>query len=256
MPRAKVRFLGLPARSPRWIGIILLFCCAGCYSCGPIGSAWKPNVFILRGTAGYFPCLCQFENKLLDEGVCPTVVYPAAYQKVAERIIAGRNTGRLAGPLVIVGYSVGADTALLLSRRLAARGILVDKLVLLEASDATCVPGNVRECFNIYKAQPWSDVVPIFRGTALSAETSETVLVNYNLRDYNDGRYDWDNHLTLSANPFVQDLMIDEIMAGFEPMPESRETIVETSGSQSVSDQVPPPAEEPAGKRENSSAGP
>ncbi|MBI3862360.1 MAG: hypothetical protein HY290_10740, partial [Planctomycetia bacterium] len=30
------------------------------------------------------------------------------------------------------------------------------------------------------------------------------------------GRFDWDNHLTLAANPHVQDLMVDEVLVAFE----------------------------------------
>lgn len=197
-------------------GVILALCSAGCYTPGPIGSASRPNVVVLRGPAGYFPGLAEFEDKLLDEGICTTVAYPDAYPKIAERLIGARNLGRLEGPVVIVGYSSGAGAAMLLSRRLGERGIDVDKLVLLEAADAMRVPGNVHQCFNVYKSQPWSEVKPVFRGDPLAVESPATMLVNYDLREYNDGRYDWDSHLTLTANPYVQDLIIDEVLTAFE----------------------------------------
>jgi len=198
------------------LGLVLALSCAGCYTPGPIGSASRPNVVVLRGPAGYFPGLAEFEDKLLDEGICTTVAYPDAYPKIAERLIGARNLGRLDGPVVIVGYSSGAGAAMLLSRRLGERGIDVDKLVLLEAADAMRVPGNVHQCFNVYKSQPWSDVKPIFRGDPLAVESPATMLVNYDLREYNDGRFDWDSHLTLTANPYVQDLVIDEVLAAFD----------------------------------------
>ncbi|HEY2252606.1 MAG TPA: hypothetical protein VGH74_16145 [Planctomycetaceae bacterium] len=205
------------AKWPRLIGVALAMLCAGCYSPGPIGSASRPNVIVLRGTAGYFPNLADFEDKLLDEGVCPTVAYPEAYPAIAERLIGGRNRGRLTGPVVIVGYSSGANAAISLSRRLGEKGIDVDKLVLLEATTGERVPGNVVACFNIYKTQPWYDIVPAFGGIPVSKESAATTLVNYNVRDYNDGRFDWENHLTLAANPFIQDLLLDEVLVAFEP---------------------------------------
>jgi pimeloyl-ACP methyl ester carboxylesterase len=223
-----------------WIvpfGLILALSGAGCYTPGPIGSASRPNVVVLRGPAGYFPGLMAFEDKLLDEGVCTTVAYPDAYPKIAERLIAGRNLGRLQGPVVIVGYSSGAGAAMLLSRRLGERGIDVDKLVLLEAADSMRVPGNVHQCFNVYKSQPWSEVKPIFRGDPLAVESPATMLVNYDLREYNDGRFDWDGHLTLTANPYVQDLVIDEILTAFD---ETEEVPVEQGPVEMLPGEMPP----------------
>lgn len=198
--------------------VVLIIGCAGCCAPGPIGSDCRPNVYVIRSTAGYFPNLADFEARLLDEGVCPTVAHPKACPKVAERIIAGRNAGRLQGPVVIAGYAHGANEALWLARRLGESGVAVDKLVLLEASDCYSIPANVRSCFNIYKAQPWGDrLFPYFRGFALSADNPNTVVVNYDCREHNDGRYDIDNYFTLSANPYIQELMVEEIMAAVEP---------------------------------------
>jgi pimeloyl-ACP methyl ester carboxylesterase len=223
--------------------LLAAICCAGCCAPGPILSPSRPNVIVFRAMTGYFPCLREFEERLLDEGVSPTVAFPSAHERIAERLIAAKNNGTLDGPLVIVGYSLGADNAIRVARRLGARGIAVDKLVLLETSTANCVPGNVRECINIYKPQPLNGLVPFFRGCTVTAESSDTVLVNYNVREYNDGRYDWDNHFTLTANPYLQDLMIDEVMTAFETVPE-QEGIVSEQGIDDgpVAVETPPPA--------------
>lgn len=246
----------ISARWPRLIGLALAILCTGCYSTGPIGSASRPNVIVLRGMGGYFPNLAEFEDKLLDEGVCPTVAYPDAYHTIAEKLIGGRNRGRLDGPVVIVGYSAGANAAISLSRQLGERGIDVDKLVLLEATTTENVPGNVVACINIYKTQPWYDVIPAFGGIPVSRESVATTLVNYNVRDYNDGRFDWENHLTLAANPHIQELMLDEVLVAFEPPAEapteeapSEEMPGENAdeGKMSLKNNATPPAELPQG---------
>ena len=256
MQYSAAKNVALSALKPRLVGLLLAISCAGCYSTGPIGSTSRPNVIVLRGAAGYFPNLTAFEDRLLDEGVCPTVAYPNAYATIAERLIGGRNRGRLEGPVVIVGYSAGANAAISLSRRLGERGIDVDKLVLLEATTSERVPGNVRVCFNIYKAQPWYDLYPAFGGIPVSRESVATTLENYNVRDFNDGRFDWENHLTLAANPDIQDLMLDEVLLAFEPAAEAatgeapvspEETPGENAdeGKMSLSDEQGPLAEQP-----------
>ncbi len=220
---------------------LLLTACAGCCTTGPILSASQPNVIIFRAMAGYFPYISDLEDRMLDEGVCPTVALPAAYPQIAERIIGARNNDRLNGPLVIVGYSAGADSALRVSRRLGECGITVDKLVLLEASANGCVPGNVKECINIYKPQVWTEFFPFFRGCIVTAESPSTALVNYNVREYNDGRYDWDNHFTLTFNPYVRDLMFDEVMAAIDGAGDDEDALAASKDrpSASVADELP-----------------
>lgn len=215
---------------PRLAMLALLVSSAGCVASGPILSVSRPNVIIFTSTAGYFPDLGEFEGRLDDEGVFTTVVYPDAHKAIAERLIAARNTGRLQGPVVIVGYSCGADKALVVSRRLGQRGIVVDKLVLVEAHEGGRVPGNVRECLNIFKPQPWCEWCSWYSGCPVLAENPATQLVNYDIREYNDGRYDGDNHFTLTANPYLQDLMLDEILAPFEPEVEDGVEMEEQGG--------------------------
>jgi len=214
MQRAVHRFNSMLART--LLGVSLALCCTGCLTPGPLGSGTQPNVFILRGVVGYFPFIGEIEDDLLDEGVCPTVSVPEAHQKIAERIIAGRNTGRFDGPLVLFGYSIGADRAIDVACRLNEKGITVDKLVLLESSGTKPIPCNVRECFNIYKYQIWGEIIPLLRGMPVRAEGPATHVVNFNLRDYNDGRFDWDNHLTVSFNPYIRGLIVDEILKGID----------------------------------------
>jgi hypothetical protein len=167
---------------------------------------------------------------------------PGAYRQVTERIIGAHNNGRLNGPLVIVGYSAGADKALRVSRCLGQRGLTVDKLVLLEASSGGRVPGNVKECVNIYKTQPWTQFVPVFRGCTVMAESPDTRLVNCDLRDFNDGRYDWENHFTLAFNPYVEDLMVNEVAAAFngEPGQEEVLSLLDDGGNVTVAEETPP----------------
>jgi hypothetical protein len=173
-------------------------------------------VFVVRGIAGYWPCLCAFEEALRNEGVRPKAAFAETQRLLADEITAGRDSGRLRGPLVIVGYSTGANSAIGVCRRLAECGITVDKLVLLETSYEEAIPGNVRSCFNIYKSQPHTDWIPIFRGLPLHAASGATELVNYDVRCADSEFFFWENHLTICANPYVHDLMVDQVLDALE----------------------------------------
>jgi hypothetical protein len=201
-----------PVRFCACLGLILLVGGSGCYTAPPIGSACRPNVFVMRGIIGYWPFIETFEDALCDEGLCPTIAFAEQYHELADDIAEGTESGQLKGPLVIVGYSVGANGAIHLCRRLEERNITVDKLVLLETSYDEEIPANVRSCFNIYKSQPLTDWFPIFRGIPLEAESGGTELVNYDLRCEAPEICCWDNHLTMCMNRRIHDLMIDEVL--------------------------------------------
>jgi hypothetical protein len=166
----------------------------------------------MRGVIGYWPFIETFEKELCEEGLCPTIAFAEQYPALADDITEGIESGRLEGPLVIVAYSVGANGAIHLCRRLEERNITVDKLVLLETSYDEEIPGNVRSCFNIYKSQPLTDWFPIFRGLPLTAESDRTELVNYDLRCEEPDICFWDNHLTMCMNRKIHDLIIDEVL--------------------------------------------
>jgi len=234
MPNAIQNLARLKSHWLRLVVLLLAGCGAVCSSPRPILSTTQPNVIVFRGKGGYFPELAEFEDALIDEGACPTVAYPEFHQRIAQRVIAARNTGRLHGPLVIVGYGNGADKALAVSRQLGQRGIAVDKLVLLDPSGGGRVSGNVRECVNIYNPQPWGGVMPYFTGARVLAENAATHLVNYNVQDFNDGRYDGDDYFMLAANPFIQDKMIDEVMVALDDEPSEEESPYESERSQPV----------------------
>jgi hypothetical protein len=194
-----------------WFGLLLLLAgSGGC--CTPFGSASRPNVVVLRGIIGYWPFIEPFEKGLCAEGICPTTAFAEGYPQVANEIEEGRRSGRWQGPLVIVGYSSGANCALKLCRDLGGRGITVDKLVLLETSYRDLVPENVRHCVNIYKSQPVTDWIPIFRGIPLCAESDTTELVNRDIHYEPYAHGFLNHHLTICANPVVQRMMIDEVL--------------------------------------------
>lgn len=172
-----------------------------------------PHVEVLRGITGYWPGAADFQEQLAARGIASTVSWCELYPTVADRLIETRRR-HPQRPLVVVGYSLGANHALRLCRRLRDEGITVDRLVLLETTYEDTVPENVRCCFNAYKSRPL-DQIPFMRGIPIEADSSATALTNYNFSTHDDGRYDGLNHLTLCRDEDVQALLANAVAAAF-----------------------------------------
>jgi len=172
-----------------------------------------PHVEILRGIAGYWPHAKRFQQELASRGITSTVSYCELYPLVAQRLI-DRKRQNPCLPVVIVGYSLGANHAVRVARRLQKEGVAVDALVLLETTYEDTIPANVRRCFNVYKPRPL-DEIPFMRGIPLAADSYGTQLTNYNLRIHDDGRYRGENHLTLCFNDDVHRLLADAVNAAY-----------------------------------------
>lgn len=199
------------------IGLLLLTGTGGCCAGPCFGSACPPDVYVLRGIAGYWPGAGAFERTLECRGIRPKVVFAETYPFLADRIAADRECGGACRPLVIVGYSTGGNGAIDVCRRLEQRGIAVDKLVLLDTSYEDAIPGNVRSCFNLYKSHPHTDWIPIFRGVPMPAASPSTEMVNFDLRCQAPELSGWwENHLTICANPCIHELMAAQVLEGLQ----------------------------------------
>jgi thioesterase domain-containing protein len=178
------------------IGLMFLFGCSATRSglatseSAPPASARSPaaNVVIVRGTVGYWPDCESFVSRLKGQGAQATVIRGREVNRTAERIAQTRASGNQAQPLILLGYSRGANDAIRLTRRLQERGVAVDTLILMETAAQDSVPANVASCLNVYKsssvAEEW---VPAFRGLPVTVESANTQLVNYNLRFHDEG---------------------------------------------------------------------
>lgn len=200
-----------------WIGLLLLTGSGGCCAVPCFGSACPPDVYVLRGIAGYWPGVCGFEQALESRGIRPKVAFAESYPFLADEIACDREVGGACRPLVIVGYSTGGNGAIEVCRRLEQRGIAVDKLVLLDTSYEDAIPGNVRNCFNLYKSRPFTDWIPIFRGVPMPAPCASTRIVNFDVNcEAPELSGWWDNHLVICANPCLHELMAAEVLEGLE----------------------------------------
>jgi hypothetical protein len=175
------------------------------------------NVVVVRATAGYWPDCERLVQSLKDQGAPATVIRGMEINRTADRIVTARRSGD-ARPLVLIGYSRGANDALRLTRRLQRENIAVDTLILMEMAAQDSVPANVVSCLNVYKSSPADEWVPAFRGLPVTVESAQTNLVNYNVRFHDEAVAQAAiNQFTVSQNPAVQTMVVERVTMALRP---------------------------------------
>jgi pimeloyl-ACP methyl ester carboxylesterase len=213
----------------------VIMICAGCGATRAwlpqARSAAKPpatgapsNVVVVRATARYWPDCDRLVQNLEEQGAPAMVIRGMEVNRTADRIVAARRSGDVR-PLVLIGYSRGANDALRLTRRLQKENIAVDTLVLMEMAAQESVPANVVSCLNVYKSSPADDWVPAFRGLPVTVESAQTNLVNYNVRFHDEAVAQAAiNQFTVSQNPAVQAMVVERVTMALRPVESASET--------------------------------
>jgi pimeloyl-ACP methyl ester carboxylesterase len=166
-----------------------------------------PSVLMIRGALGYWPRAQRLEGHIRCHGY-RTKISRCAQVRKAAHYIQQHHGGE---PIIIVGYSLGADSACWVCRRLQEAGIRVDTLILIESTLGVSVPGNVRSCINLYKSNPRRDWLPAFRGVPVVAEGC-TQLKNVDVRYTPQLAYiSQYEHMTMATAWDVQKLVVQLI---------------------------------------------
>jgi len=122
------------------------------------------------------------------------------------------------GPLVLIGFSYGADNVIAMARQLQQSGVNVPLLITIDPVTPDRVPTNVGVSCNFYKSNGVLDVFPFFRGVPLRAEQEQTVsLTNTDLHDRPDLDSPGLGHRTIAASPKVHAAIIAEVLRRCPP---------------------------------------
>jgi hypothetical protein len=167
------------------------------------------RVFLLRGTGTVFsPGFGEICTKLRLAGIWTEDLGPAGDGWVCRHLIAEHRTGRLQGPIVLVGHSRGARHAVDAARELEKAGINIDLLVCLDVTLPPAVPPNVRQALNVYMSQhrlyPADQLLPV-PGAAVHIENVDLSSPGAPVT----GRALC--HVTIAASSAVQDLIVERI---------------------------------------------
>jgi len=141
-------------------------------------NAFQGDIYLLTGGFGVFSTgLSELGTQLARKGVVATQASYQSWRLIAQKIADHRQLyGRK--PVVIIGHSFGANSAIQIANALKARGIQVDLIVSYAATTPLTVPSNVRNVLNFYfKSGGWGAVLTgdrDFRGVLDNQDLSET----------------------------------------------------------------------------------
>ena len=97
-------------------------------------------------------------------------------------------------PLVLIGFSYGADDVILIARRLNEIHAPVDLLITIDPVTPAEIPANVKTCVNFYEPNGFWDIFPWLRGIPLSSGE------NINVRARPDLVEPDTSHATIAGN--------------------------------------------------------
>lgn len=169
-----------------------------------------PRVILLRGWQDlYSEGIDQLGNEIAAHGIATEVFRANQWQDVADTL--SRSSGTR--PLILVGFSYGADDVILIARQLRDAHCPVDLLITIDPVTPQPVPDNVRRCFNYYESNGVWDAFPWLRGVPLKSEAAN--VHNLNLRtDRKDLLQEDTSHATIAGNPLLHREIVRRVVEG------------------------------------------
>jgi hypothetical protein len=176
----------------------------------------RGHVYLVRGWNGLWSeGIDALAAELRSNGVEAHVYQQSQAAALGNALLEHEGGRDPAGrePLVLIGFSFGADETIRIAKTLASRGIPVDLLDTLDPVTPPTIPPNVRNCQNFYQSNGVWDVVPWLRGVPVrSAGDKGSVVTNTNLRDRADLLEPNTGHDTIAANPKLHRLIIEQVL--------------------------------------------
>ena len=136
------------------------------------------QVYLLKGLADIFSTGMDFlQAKLQARGVVGEVHSHSVVESLAQTAIA-KWRGGARGPIVIIGHSLGADSAIVMAQRLGNAQVPVALLVTFSPVDSAPVPANVGRAVNYFQSNSaWHGQItrgPGFHGSLENVDLAHT----------------------------------------------------------------------------------
>jgi pimeloyl-ACP methyl ester carboxylesterase len=199
--------------------------CSGCASL-PAGaidevrvSSDSPRagqVYLIRGWNGLWSeGLDSLADDLRAHGLDARVYQQSQARELADALVRRYRGATDVDPLVLVGFSFGADEAIRIARRLEQANVTVALLVTLDPVTPPPVPANVRCGRNFYQSNGVWDALPWLRGVPVKPENDASGaarVANFNLRRRADLSEGDTGHHTIAGNRKVRGAIVREVL--------------------------------------------
>jgi hypothetical protein len=159
------------------------------------------NVYLVRGWRDLWSeGIDQLGREIRQAGADAQVYRESQWRELGGMIDRQYRSGSAARPLVLIGFSYGADDVLRIAQRLERDSIPVDLLITIDPVTPPSVPPNVRVCYNYFQTNGLWDIFPWLRGVRL-ARPRAGQLQNVDIRrDRPDLLEPHTSHATIAAN--------------------------------------------------------
>ena len=171
------------------------------------------NVLVIRGVFSVFSLgLDDLASQLKRQGLDVQVTSPSLSYAAAEIICQRRASGQARGPIMLIGHSLGADLLPSLARQFGSQGLWVDLMIMIDSTNPSTVPANVKRCVNLYQSNFSPTWFRICRGAPIKAESLQTQLVNVDIRRLpHQGQADKIDHFNIDESPWIHQMVFREI---------------------------------------------
>jgi pimeloyl-ACP methyl ester carboxylesterase len=212
----------MPPRSFAPLLLLVLATLAGCNSLPPgdvhhieFAPGWAPPpVVLIRGWRDLWSDgIDGLAAELRTTGINAAVFKESQARDVGDSLVADARAGRAAGPVILVGFSYGADDVIQIAQRLNDAGRAVDLLVLIDPVTPRPIPSSVRRCVNYYQSNGMWDAFPWLRGVParVADGTPSERLTNIDIRSRADLVEAGTSHRTMAGNAKLHAAIIAEV---------------------------------------------
>jgi len=211
-----------PAIRRLLLGFFFGILCMGCHPLPPgdlsaVKASSSPKhagtVYLVRGWRDlYSSGIDQLAEELRDAGLAAHVYREAQWRELADSLARAYGKAQKHGPLILIGFSFGADDVIRISCQLQHDKIPVDLLIAIDPVTPPPVTKNVRVCYDYFQTNGFWDVFPWFRGVPLQSDGANA-LTNVDLRRTRPDLVELNTaHSNIAANPKLHREIIRRVL--------------------------------------------
>ena len=168
-----------------------------------------PSIILVRGFQDWYSTgMDQFASELRTDGQNAQAFREEQWRDLADCLATSPNH-----PLLLIGFSYGADDVILIARRLNENHIPVDLLVTIDPVTPANIPANVKRCVNFYEPNGFWDIFPWLRGVPVTGGE------NINVRTRPDLNEPDTSHATIAGNQKIHAAIRRLVERGVDPIP-------------------------------------